>query len=1231
METVPKGSKSFTLGQNGENQRESRKLPGVPTRGLTTPEFPGKAKNTARKLEGDGRVAQGVRRHNSLTVSATKLKRELAMLTTAESNSDNESPKTRRSASYASPMEHGVGPEDSPPATVLRARQLAAFVPKYTLRMASRAAEEGSSLGPRKESCRCLMAFCDVSGFTRLTETLSEGAGRSMSGAELARDAVSDYFGQIIDGLTDVGGDVAKLAGDAVVVVWLLRAEEVEELGQEGTERHFRKSARTVAAKLSQITSKLDRRKVEGTDLELQLHSALTFGELTVYYVGGVENVWLQVPEGAALRQVQPALDQASPGKVVCSQEAWGLLRNDVTGVPLGEGCVEVSQDFAGENDELKQPSPCSGVEEQAAIVGEERLEGLVPVPVALAVKTSGPQASAELRRVTIAFVHLEPPGHERALTEMQKLAVTLQEECQNRGGLVKELTVDDKGMVLVTVFGYPSSQDTHRTAAVQAVNMALVLRQMAGCPNETGITTGDAFCGTVGNERRSEYSIVGPSVILAARLMSHAAHSQSAILVDNTTASLGTGAAGVSFAPMGQVKVKGRDSFVPTFTPAPTKTGVQSDRSASYGGTDGGVRSSFRRPRELARYVDKNEGEQTAGEQGGVVWMSSASNEVATLDHHERVRRSQHNQVVERLRRVQKRGRGKGRGADVLLIEGMAGTGKTDIVETAVKDASGMRFAVASANGSGNSEQSADPAHSCFFTILQVLTEEASIGDVALPTTIERTKDLLAVIGTIFSAGPSMPSEVRRSLRRRKESIAEEIARVLGAVVQAIVSQSPVLIALDSVEGLPEVTWKVVHYLASELPARSCLLVATRPSRLNADMSSNLISMINRSSRRGRHVVVGGMPGEQVGELLEKMMKKVGARGVEESVVDFISERSQGNPFLAVSLARSAYVSGTIGMDANRVIVANTYSSLASSPIPSDVRAVLLQHRDFLPPQLVNVMRVASVVGQASLPLMQRLLPSHQSAYEIEAALQYLTSAGFFVPVQDASPLGATVLEATGAGTSQIGYQYRYRRRRGSIINPSIISACNGVIPMHMVYSRRSCLFQDVVKSSWGLRQRADIHKRIAKAARSLAKANGPPTKEGKPADMEESLVEWAGSCSGSQCYIRGAACRAIALLHLVEAEDNAEVRAEFATALEEGISVQDMVALCVTEVRHRFGDDRFAAKPREWLECHLALVPELRPILSLQEASGLSPSSRAPRTSASGFLGAPLPSLPR
>eukprot|EP00966_Prymnesium_polylepis_P044958 1041585-Prymnesium_polylepis.1 len=88
-------------------------------------------------------------------------------------------------------------------------------------------------------------------------------------------------------------------------------------------------------------------------------------------------------------------------------------------------------------------------------------------------------------------------------------------------GGLLRQFILDDKGMVCIWTFGLPNNsfEDNGHRGLSSCLDVARALAEQE-LRTQIGITSGTAFCGCVGAAYRSEYSVMGPAVNLAARLM---------------------------------------------------------------------------------------------------------------------------------------------------------------------------------------------------------------------------------------------------------------------------------------------------------------------------------------------------------------------------------------------------------------------------------------------------------------------------------------------------------------------------------------------------------------------------------------------------------------------------------------------------------------------------------------------------------------------------------------
>src|SRR5262245_32686414 len=127
-------------------------------------------------------------------------------------------------------------------------------------------------------------------------------------------------------------------------------------------------------------------------------------------------------------------------------------------------------------------------------------------------------------------------------------------------------------GDAVMAIFGAPIAHPDH---SLRAVRTALAMREGVVELNERrrkegkepiavgiGVSAGEAVAGTVGTEERMEYTVIGDSVNLAARLESNAKPGQ--ILISQRTWDRVKGV--VEVRPLGAIKVKGKEEQVEVY-----------------------------------------------------------------------------------------------------------------------------------------------------------------------------------------------------------------------------------------------------------------------------------------------------------------------------------------------------------------------------------------------------------------------------------------------------------------------------------------------------------------------------------------------------------------------------------------------------------------------------------------------------------------------------------------
>jgi class 3 adenylate cyclase len=405
---------------------------------------------------------------------------------------------------------------------------------------------------PRVERFPAAVLFADISGFTQLTEQLSQ---LGPAGAEELSGLLNTYYSQLIGIITQQGGDVVKFAGDALLVVWPTQLEA---------------DLATVTLKAAQcglaIQTGLDNYETDRGH-KLSLRVSVGAGEVIASYLGGVSPVknirgrWELVVLGQPLIQMSHDVKQAQPGQVVVSPQAWQLIENSCKGNKLSTGSVHLEK--------VEQPIRIEPLD-RPVLSSETQRALLSYIPGAVLPRLNAGQTAwlAELRKVTIIFLNLPDFNHNTPLDQAQMVMRALQDRVYRYEGSINKLNVDDKGVTLVAALGLPPL--AHEDDAVRGVGAAWALKMSLAELQVRcfiGVTTGLAFCGEIGGSQRQEYTMMGDRVNLAARLMQAAEQrNDDSILCDSNT--FQNAQASVIFEALPAVTVKGKAEPISIYRP---------------------------------------------------------------------------------------------------------------------------------------------------------------------------------------------------------------------------------------------------------------------------------------------------------------------------------------------------------------------------------------------------------------------------------------------------------------------------------------------------------------------------------------------------------------------------------------------------------------------------------------------------------------------------------------
>jgi class 3 adenylate cyclase/tetratricopeptide (TPR) repeat protein len=367
------------------------------------------------------------------------------------------------------------------------------------------------------------LLLADISGFTQMTEKLAESG---KEGAEWLTGIVNQYFQRMLDIARVHGGTHLKFGGDALLL--LFREENNAAL------------AVTTALKMQNATRQFTIFHVGGSRFRLRMTVGVHTGE-SYSVVAGLPNEamhhFILGQETNRLAQIQGL---ASPGELIISENTMRVLEIPCISEPRGT-------DYKVTRLLKSPPLP----KNKAHTLDEKKINDtsivtFLPAPIVLSMREGQEhiRIEGEHRKVTVVFINLlgvneliTSQGLEGFLGEFQEYITVLLSLCQQYNGLLIGNDVAKQGIKLIVVFGAPV---THENDTANALHFSLDLNRITKnknlkFENRIGIHSDFVFVGDVGSTYSRQYTVMGDSVNLAARLMASSSSSQ--ILITKKTA----------------------------------------------------------------------------------------------------------------------------------------------------------------------------------------------------------------------------------------------------------------------------------------------------------------------------------------------------------------------------------------------------------------------------------------------------------------------------------------------------------------------------------------------------------------------------------------------------------------------------------------------------------------------------------------------------------------------
>jgi len=785
--------------------------------------------------------------------------------------------------------------------------------------------------------------FAGISGFTFLTEHVAE---RGLTGVETLARILNEYFGQLIDIIHEYGGDVVKFAGDAVIAVWPIVSDDTL-IGGSGLSKavsradQWQWTMRAAECAIA-IRDRLSNYRVDDSALYLKL--AISSGSIIATHVGGVFSRWEFLLAGNPLVELGIANNLAKAGEILITPSAWRLIHNDSIAAMME---FELKDAIAqgGKLDRLNKPSSIRTARQKVEIPAGAENSLRAYIPGAIINRLSAGQGSwiAELRRVSILFINLPDIDQNTRLDTSQTVARLIQRSIYRYEGSINKINVDDKGITIVAALGLPPF--SHEDDPSRAVQAALMIRRELNALNVhsyIGVTTGRIFCGSVGNEYRREYTIIGNAVNLSARLMGAAGKMDRLrveqgvpILCDRVTFDAAKDA--VEFETLPPQSVKGRTEPVEVFHPLELKKSV------------------IRPKTELI------------GRQEEKALIANALQEFSRGAPHQ-----------------------------TIVLLGEAGIGKSRLFEDLVRQAETLRVKLFM--GSGDAIEKSSPYHAWRPVFNKIFAIEDLVAKAEFQTEtrtiiqqsvfqrlneidpeLARYTPLLDVILPIQIPDNELTSAMTGEIRGG--NIRELLTRLLSYES----SRTPLMIVMEDLHWFDSASWSLL--LDIQQKVRPILLALnTRPLPDPVPLQYKQIL----DSEDTHLIKLDAMMLDDVEALV---CQRLGVKSIPPMIGRLIREKSEGHPFFAEELAYALRESGILVIENQECRLASRFINFEDLSLPDTLQSAITNRIDSLDPAQQLTLKVASVIGRIfAFRVLQAIHPIESDRPALHDYMENLT-----------------------------------------------------------------------------------------------------------------------------------------------------------------------------------------------------------------------------------------------
>ncbi|MFO7811050.1 MAG: adenylate/guanylate cyclase domain-containing protein, partial [Candidatus Delongbacteria bacterium] len=334
--------------------------------------------------------------------------------------------------------------------------------------------------------------FADLSGFTNMSEKLT---AKGKEGSEEVSRIINEVFEDMITIITHAGGSVYKFGGDAVTVFFPKFVD--------------RNNVVKTAVRMQSDIKKFENINTIAGRCSVRMKIGIAYGRSVVGMVG--DRIRQYFIAGDTLDTACECEHNADKGEIIVSAE---MVKS------------EMKDHYAGKGKFLKVKSKKISLSKdrrfrkQGSTADKEWFSNFIDKELAVR-EEAGALEKGELRNCAVVFLNFTGINYDEdfnydLLNDFYTLTAATVKKYQ---GFINKIDMGDKGNKIIALFGAPVSTEKNEEFALRAVQ-EIRTNKPSDIDIKVGVNNGNIYFGVVGASHRREFTVMGNSVNLSARLM---------------------------------------------------------------------------------------------------------------------------------------------------------------------------------------------------------------------------------------------------------------------------------------------------------------------------------------------------------------------------------------------------------------------------------------------------------------------------------------------------------------------------------------------------------------------------------------------------------------------------------------------------------------------------------------------------------------------------------------